>query len=167
MEKHKKNQGCFTLKCSVVISYLISIISNILLTITLFLSEHHYRWFGFMFHSLIVFFSIISLKNLIIFSNKNLLRYRNSTRYYSLFLLITVLYYFSLITYNIYTDTDIDLIYFFSFCIIIWSIFHYLFVTIINSFIKALEDRPAQTGSINLIDKNLRDLMINSSDNRY
>ena len=81
--------------------------------------------------------------------------------------MITIIYYFSLIVYNFYTETDIDLIYFFSFCIIIWSIFHYLFVTIINSFIKALEDRPAQTGSIKLIDKNLRDLMLNSSDNRY
>jgi len=167
MNKNINNNSCFSLKCSVLISYLISIISNILLTIILFLSEHHYKWFGFMFHSLIIFFSIISLKNVLIFSNKNLIRYRSSTKYYSLFLLITVLYYFSIIMYNFYNDIDIDLIYFFSVCIIVWSVFHYLFVSIINSFIRVLEDRPGQTGSIKLIDKNLRDLMINSSENGY
>ena len=36
----KKSQGCFTLKCSVIISYLVSITSNILLTVILYLSDH-------------------------------------------------------------------------------------------------------------------------------
>ena len=68
------------------------------------------------------------------------------------------------IIYMFVTKTNMDLIYYFTFCILIWCIFHGLFISIVNSFIRALEDRPAQKGTnVKMIDKNLRDLMLSSN----
>ena len=160
----KKSQGCFTLKCSVLLSYMVSITSNILLTVILYLSDHGYKWPGYFLHFLVLLCSVFSLKNLLNFSNKNLLRYRSMTKYYSIALILTGFFYFVVIIYMFITKTDMDLIYYFTFCILIWCIFHGLFVSIINSFIRALEDRPAQKGTnVKMIDKNLRDLMLSSN----
>ena len=160
----KKSQGCFTLKCSVIISYLVSITSNILLTVILYLSDHGYKWFGYILHFLVLLCSALSLRHLLNFSNKNLLRYKSMTKYYSLNLILTGFFYFVVIIYMFVKQIDMDLIYYFTFCILIWCIFHGLFISIINSFIRALEDRPAQKGTnVKMIDKNLRDLMLSSN----
>ena len=159
----KQVRGCLNLKFSIIISYAISEISNVLLFIILFLSDKQYKWIGALLHIIVVSTCLISLKNLLYFTNKVLIRYKSITRYYTLSLLSTGLFYIIIIIYCFSSKTDIDLIYFYTFCIIIWCVFHYLFITIIYSFLQALGDRPAQTGtSANLIDKNLKDLMINS-----
>ena len=67
----KKSQGCFALKCSVLLSYLVSITSNVLLTVILYLSDHGYKWPGYFLHFLVLLCSGLSLKNLLNFSNKN------------------------------------------------------------------------------------------------
>jgi hypothetical protein len=56
-----------------------------------------------------------------------------------------------------------DFIYVYFFCILFFGIFHYIFIDIIKSFIKALEDKPSGNKGIttNLIDKNLKALMVN------
>lgn len=163
--KKKKAQGWFTLKCSVILSYLVSITSNILLVIILYLSDHGYKWPGFFLHSLVLLCSILSLRNLINFSGKNTLRFKSMTKYYSINLTLTGIFYFGIIIYMIITKTDMELIYYFTFCIFIWCIFHGLFISVINSFIKGLEDRPAQQGgSDRMIDKNLRDLMLSNQE---
>ena len=82
----KKSQGCFTLlKCSVLISYMVSITSNILLTVILYLSDHGYKWPGYFLHFLVLLCSVLSLKNL--------LRYKSMTKYYSLSLILTGFFY--------------------------------------------------------------------------
>ena len=86
------------------------------------------------------------------------------TKYYSLNLILTGFFYFVVIIYMFVKQIDMDLIYYFTLCILIWCIFHGLFISIINSFIRALEDRPAQKGTnVKMIDKNLRDLMLSSN----
>lgn len=162
----KKKEGCFTLRCSVIISYLISVTSNILLVVILFLSDHGYKWLGFMFHGLVFGFTGLSLRSLTNFSKTSLIKYQSWTRYYSLSLVATGLFYIGILIYNFATSTDMDLFYFFFFCIVIWCVFHGLFVSIIQSFIKMLEDRPNQ-GKPNMktVDKNLRDLMLNPNTN--
>ena len=150
-QQKRKSQSCLTLKCSVIVSYIVSITSNILLTVILYLSDHGYKWFGYVFHTLVLACSFLSLKHLLTFSSKNLLRYKSMTKYYSLNLIVTAVF------------LKIK-IYYFTFCILIWCIFHGLFISIINSFIRTLEDRPAQKGSnVKMIDKNLRDLMLSSN----
>lgn len=163
-QKRKKSQSCLTLKCSVIVSYIVSITSNILLAVILYLSDHGYKWFGYVFHTLVLVCSFLSLKHLLTFSSKNLLRYKSMTKYYSLNLIVTAVFYFIVIIYMFIKQIDMDLIYYFTFCILIWCIFHGLFISIINSFIRTLEDRPAQKGSnVKMIDKNLRDLMLSSN----
>ena len=158
-----KKQGCLSLKLSVIISYIISLISNLLLLIILFLTDHSYKWIGLIIHLLIIICSLSSLKNLITFNNRNLIKYKSYTSYFTLVTIIGGTFYIIIIIYSFVTKVDMDLIYFYTFCIIIWCIFHYLFITIIYSFIRALEDRPGQTGvTSNLIDKNLKELMVNS-----
>ena len=162
----KKSQGCFTLKCSVIISYLVSITSNVLLTVILYLSDHGYKYPGYFLHFLVLLTALLSLRNLLNFSSKNLLRYKSMTRYYSVGLVLTGVFYIIVIVYMFIGQIDMDLIYYFTFCILIWCIFHGLFISIINSFIRALEDRPAQKGTnVKMIDKNLRDLMLSSQNN--
>ena len=129
----KKSQGCFTLKCSVLLSYLVSITWYVLLTVILYLSDHGYKWPGYFLHFLVLLCSGLSLKNLLNFSNKNWLRYRSMTKYYSIALVLTGFFYFVVIVYMFVTKTDMDLIYYFTFCILIWCIFYGLFVSIIRN----------------------------------
>lgn len=161
--KVKQIRGCLNLKLSVIISYAISVISNVLLFIILFLSEKFYKWIGALLHIAVILTCLLSLKNIINFTNKVLIRYKSITRYYTLSLLATGVFYIIVIIYCFASKNDIDLIYFFIFCIIICGVFHYLFITVIYSFLQALGDKPNQTGTTaNLIDKNLKDLMVNS-----
>ena len=160
----KKSPGCLTLKCSVFTSYLVSMTSNILLIATLYLTDHGYKWFGYFLHGLVLLLCVLSLKNLLNFSNKNLLRYKSATKYYSLALMLTGCFYFIVLIYLFVKQIDMDLIYYFAFCILVWCIFHGLFISTIKSFIRTLEDRPAQKGTnVKMIDKNLRDLMLSSN----
>lgn len=162
----KKKESCFSLKCSVIISYLISITSNILLVVILFLSEHGYKWPGFMFHGVVFTFTGLSLRSLTTFSKTSLIRYQSWTRYYALSLVVTGLFYIGVLIYNFVTSTDMDLFYFFFFCIVIWCVFHGLFVSIIQSFIKVLEDRPVQGKPYSkTVDKDLQKMMLSTNTN--
>jgi hypothetical protein len=111
----KQVRGCLNLKFSIIISYAISVISNVLLFIILFLSDKQYKWIGALLHIIVVSTSLISLKNLLYFSNKVLIRYKSITRYYTLSLLSTGLFYIIIIIYCFSSKTDIDLIYFYTF----------------------------------------------------
>jgi hypothetical protein len=161
-QKEKKH-GFINLKTSILISYIISILSNFFLIIILFTTNHLYKWVGLIFHILIIITSILSLKNIITFNNNNLLKYKSYTNYYSLILLITGSFYVIILIYCFVSKVDMDFIYVYFFCILFFGIFHYIFIDIIKSFIKALEDKPSGNKGIttNLIDKNLKALMVN------
>lgn len=163
-QQKKKKEGCFTLKCSVIVSYLISLTSNLLLVVILFLTDHGYKWPGLFSHILVFIFTGLSLKALMAFSKSNLIRYQAFTKYFAFSLAATGVFYVAVLIYMLVTKTDMDLIYYLFFCIAIWCVFHGLFISIIHSFIKALEDRPNQ-GKPNAmsVDKNLRDLMLSSN----
>ena len=85
-QKEKKH-GFINLKTSILISYIISILSNFFLIIILFTTNHLYKWVGLIFHILIIITSILSLKNIITFNNNNLLKYKSYTNYFSLILI--------------------------------------------------------------------------------
>lgn len=170
MEKNKKNknQGCLNLRCSVIVSYIVSISSNILLSAILFLSDRSYKLIGILLHIVVLLIGLYSLRNVLkkLSSPKNCINYRRITKYFKLSISLTGFFYLIVIIYHIVKKEDLDIIYYFAFCIIIWCIFHGLFISIITSFIKSLEDRPAKKSTeVKLIDKNLRDLIINSNQN--
>mgnify|MGYP003302682265 CR=1 FL=1 len=166
--KKKKNTGFVNLRCSVIVSYLVSIASNILLSIILFLSEHGYQWVGLLLHLGVLGFCILSLHNLLkgTSTNKNILKYKSMTRFYTITIIVTGIFYGIVIVYLFASKQDQDLIYYFTFCIIIYCVFHGLFVSIIRSYIKTMEDRPAKKSTeVKLIDKNLRELILDSQNN--
>ena len=105
----KKSPGCLTLKCSVFASYLVSMTSNILLIATLYLTDHGYKWLGYFLHGLVLLLCVLSLKNLLNFSNKNLLRYKSATKYYSLALILTGFFYFAVIIYLFVKQIELTL----------------------------------------------------------
>ena len=92
-----------------------------------------------------------------------MLKYKSYTNYYSLILLITGSFYVIILIYCFVSKVDMDFIYVYFFSILFFGIFHYIFIDIIKSFIKALEDKPSGNKGIttNLIDKNLKALMVN------
>ncbi len=57
---------------------------------------------------------------------------------------------------------DKEILHFYAFCIIIWSSFHYILISIINSYIQALIDRPELISSKQApeVDKNLEEMML-------
>lgn len=165
----KKNQGgCLNLKCSVMVSYVVSLTSNLLLAIILFLSEHGYKWIGLLLHIVIIILAFLSLRNLIFRSNhsKSLIKFKSLTKFFTTSLIVTGVFYGIVVIYLFATKQDQDLIFYFAFCIIIWCIFHGLFISIIRAFIKSLEDRPAKkSNEVKLIDENLRNLIVNQNAN--
>ena len=76
------------------------------------------------------------------------------SRYYTLSLLATGIFYIIITIYCFASNQEKDLIFFSTFCIIIWIVFHYFFVTIIYNFIGAIGSSKSSNVSANLIDKN-------------
>ena len=113
-----KKQGCLSLKLSVIISYIISLISNLLLLIILFLTDHSYKWIGLIIHLLIIICSLSSLKNLITFNNRNLIKYKSYTSYFTLVTSIGGIFYNIIIIYSFVAKVDVELIYFILFVLL-------------------------------------------------
>lgn len=163
--KKKKSAGCINLRCSVIVSYLVSMASNILLAIILFLSEHGYKWIGFLLHLGVLSFSYLSLRSLLhkTTTSKSILKYKSMTKFFTICVAVTGVFYSIVIIYLFATKQDQDLIYYFTFCIIIYCVFHGLFVSIIKSYIKTMEDRPAkQSKSTAIVNKDLRELILSN-----
>ncbi len=85
------------------------------------------------------------------------------TKFFTICVAVTGVFYSIVIIYLFATKQDQDLIYYFTFCIIIYCVFHGLFVSIIKSYIKTMEDRPAkQSKSTAIVNKDLRELILSN-----
>ena len=150
----KKGEGCLNLKLSIMVAYCVSLISNIFLLLILFYTNQGYKWFGIIFLLISIATGVISLKLIFSFTNKSIFRYKSMSRYYTLSLLLTGIFYIIITIYCFASNQEKDLIFFSTFCIIIWIVFHYFFVTIIYNFIGAIGSSKSSNVSANLIDKN-------------
>ena len=149
----KKGEGCLNLKQSILVSYGVSFISNIFLFLNQFYTEGIYKWFGILFHLIVISTCLISLKLIYSFNNKTIIRYKSMSRYYTLSLLATGIFYIIIIIYSFASNNNNDLIYFMTFSIIAWIVFHYFFVTIIYNFIGVVGTSKS-SNTTGLIDKN-------------
>ena len=149
----KKGEGCLNLKQSILVSYGISFISNIFLFLIQLYTEGIYKWFGILFHLIVISTCLISLKLIYSFNNKTIIRYKSMSRYYTLSLLATGIFYIIIIIYSFASNNNNDLIYFMTFSIIAWIVFHYFFVTIIYNFIGVVGTSKS-SNTAGLIDKN-------------
>ena len=64
-KNNKKHKCCISMRIAVLISYLVSIASNIILSIIIYLTNHGFKWFGYLIHFCILFSNFVSLKHLL------------------------------------------------------------------------------------------------------
>ena len=133
-EKNKKTKTFLSIKTSIILSYIVSICSNITLFMIFYLVEHKYKFFGLFLHLLMI---IISVVFVFIFKfdkkNKKLKFYRSFMRYFSIIVNFAYIFYLALLIYMYIYKYDIDIYYFFSVCVILWSIFHLILITKVNA----------------------------------
>ncbi len=162
-KKTKKNKGCISMKFAVIISYMVSIISNIILSIIIYLTNHLYKWFGYIIHFFLLFSVFYSLKLLLLPSSKIIKKYINITKFFTLILMCSTIFYFSIFVYMFIKKVDKEVSYFYGFCVLIWSLYHYILISIIFSYIQAISDRPEdiQGKKAPKVDKDLEEIMLN------
>ena len=162
-KRNKKHKGCISMKFAVLISYIVSIISNIILSIIFYLTNHYFKWIGYLIHFLILFSNFISLKHLLYPSGKIIKKYYSTTKFFTLSLMSSTVFYFSLFVYMFLKNIDKEISYFYGFCVLIWSLYHYILISIIFSYIQAISDRPEQSQGkmAPKVDKNLEEIMLN------
>ena len=162
-KKNKKHKGCISMKFAVLISYLVSIASNIILSIIFYLTNHSFKWIGYLIHFFILFSIFVSLKHLLLPSGKLIKKYISITKCLTVSLMSSTIFYFSIFVYMFLKKVDKEIAYFYGFCLLIWSLYHYILISIIFSYIQALSDRPDQAHgkSAPKVDKNLEEIMLN------
>lgn len=152
LKNSKKKRYCLSFKQVIIICYLFSFISNSILFFILTISGHGFKWIGYVCHLFFGLCMLLSIKNLILFNNKNFLRYKVITKYLSLFTGIIFMFYFIIITYLAIDQNDNELLVFYIYTMVMWIIFHLLFVSIVKMFIHSLDDKP----TLKLFDNGLR-----------
>ncbi|MCQ2820759.1 MAG: hypothetical protein MJ252_26165 [archaeon] len=126
--------------------------------------EHNYKWITLIFHILIIFLSLLSFKTLLNFSGKNLLRFKTFSSFYMITFITCFITYGIIIGYLIVSKDDQDIIIYLFLCLVVWSIFNGLFLSVIKSFINNMEDRPSKKNSeINLLDNAMEDYILYSN----
>ena len=162
-KKNKKTKGCISMKFAVFVSYIVSIASNIILSIIFYLTNHSFKWIGYFIHCLILLSNMISLKHLLYPTGKIIKKYYSTTKFFTLSLMSSTVFYFSIFVYMFLKNVDKEISYFYGFCILIWSLYHYILISIIFSYIQAISDRPEQSQgkSAPKVDKDLQEIMLN------
>ena len=162
-KKSKKSKGCISMKLAVVISYIVSVISNIILSIIFYLTNHLYKWIGYLIHFFLLFSVFYSLKLLFLPPNKIVKKYITITKFFTISLMSSTIFYFSIFIYMFVQKVDKEISYFYGFCVLIWSLYHYILISIIFSYIQAISDRPeeVQGKKAPKVDKDLEEIMLN------
>ena len=93
-KKPKKSKGCISMKLAVVISYIVSIISNIILSVIFYLTDHLYKWIGYIIHFFLLFSVFYSLKLLFLPPNKIVKKYITITKFFTMALMSSTIFYF-------------------------------------------------------------------------
>ena len=159
----KTNKVCISMKFAVIISYIVSLISNIILSIIFHLTGHTYKWLGYMIHFMILFSVFYSLKLLVLPPSKIVKKYFMITKFFTGVLMSSTIFYFCIFVYMFTKKVDKEISYFYGFCVLIWSLYHYILISIIFSYIQAISDRPeeVQGKKAPKVDKDLEEIMLN------
>ena len=116
MDSRRKNPGCLNLQVTILISYLISIISNFLLILIMYFAGNVPGYFALGFSVGEILLCLLSFKYYLTYTTNTIIRFRSSTRFFI-----------------------------FGFAIIAWFVFHYLQFQLVNSFITNLEGKSGVT----------------------
>ena len=143
MNNKKDSNYFFTIKSFILICISISIGTNLILFLIYFLSDHHYKYFGIIIHSLLILLGIINICYLFSNEQKNsyLKKYKSSIFFFSSFIYISFILYLILIIYMYIYKYDIDIFYFYAICVLLWGLFHLSLILIIKSYIGETSKR--------------------------
>ena len=141
----RKNPGCLNLSVTILISYLISIISNFLLIIMMYFVGNTAAYIALGFSVVEILLCLLSFKYYLTYTNNTIIRFRSATRFFILgFVVTAACYIIAFIVFVVQSYLQYH-IYFFAFAIIAWFVFHYLQFSLINSFITNLEGKSGVT----------------------
>ena len=152
----RRNPGCLNLQVSILISYLISIISNFFLIIIIYGTTIKAKWIGVAFSIVLILLCLLSFKYYLTYTSNTVIRFRSSTRFYILCFVATGICYIVLFILLVTDQSSSfsDYSFFFGFAFIAWFVFHYLLFSLLNSFIKGLEGKSG----VSLIDRDFKEL---------
>ena len=141
----RKNPGCLNLQVTILISYLISIISNFLLIIMMYFAGNAPGYVALVFSVIEILLCLLSFKYYLTYTSNTIIRFRSSTRFFILGFVATGICYVIVFIIFIAKSYIESHIYFFGFAIIAWFVFHYLQFSLINQFITNLEGKSGVT----------------------
>ena len=141
----RRNPGCLNLQVSILISYLISIVSNFFLIIIIYSTTIGSKWVGVVFSTILILLCLLSFKYYLTYTSNTIIRFRSSTRFFILGFVATGVCYVIVFIIFIIKSYLQQHIYFFGFAIIAWFVFHYLQFSLVNSFITNLEGKSGVT----------------------
>ena len=152
----RRNPGCLNLQVSILISYLISILSNFFLIIIIYGTTITAKWIGVAFSIVLILLCLLSFKYYLTYTSNTVIRFRSSTRFFILSFVVTGICYIVLFILLITDKSESfsDYSFFFGFAFIAWFVFHFLLFSLLNSFIKGLEGKSG----VSLIDRDFKEL---------
>ena len=153
----RKNPGCLNLQVTILISYLISIISNFLLIIMMYFAGNAPGYVALVFSVIEILLCLLSFKYYLTYTSNTIIRFRSSTRFFILGFVATGVCYVIVFIIFIIKSYLQQHIYFFGFAIIAWFVFHYLQFSLVNSFITNLEGKSGVT----ILERYFKELGIN------
>jgi hypothetical protein len=152
----RRNPGCLNLQLSILISYLVSIISNFFLIMIMYTLKAGFLWVGIGFSIALILLTLFSLKYYLTYTSNTVIRFRSSTRFYILCFLANVICYivlFIILLFDGYGRID-DFKFFLGFGMLAWLVFHYLHFSLVNNFIKNLEGKSG----VSLVERDFKEL---------
>ena len=140
-----RNPGCLNLQVTILISYLISIMSNFLLILIMYFAGNTPGYIALGFSVVEILLCLLSFKYYLTYTSNTIIRFRSSTRFFILGFVATAICYVIVFIIFIAKSYIESHIYFFGFAIIAWFVFHYLQFSLINQFITNLEGKSGVT----------------------
>ena len=152
----RRNPGCLNLQLSILISYLVSIISNFFLIMIMYTLKAGFLWVGIGFSIVLILLTLFSLKYYLTYTSNTVIRFRSSTRFYILCFLANVICYIVLFLILLFDEEGrIDSYkYFLGFSFLAWIFFHFLHFSLVNNFIKGLEGKSG----VSLVERDFKEL---------
>lgn len=163
-QKKQKGFDCFSFESSAVISHYISLISNIVLFLILVVSEIGSKWIGIILH--LIWCALLGyILNIIHhYSAKQIKILKLCYKGLFITILAILIYYICSLVELKKNESDQQFVQFFLFCFCVLMFYHIMFGVIIFRYVNFLAVRPKQKDNKIFIDKNLNELIKNSTE---
>lgn len=159
-KQQKESINLFSLKFSIILSYYITMFSNSLLIVILYLSDLNYKLISYLLHLILIIVAFLSLRIVNNYTSHRLKLYRLFYRTISFVVISGIIYYIVVLVKMACDESYLSLVLVFVGCMIIWGIYHIMFIILIKMFMNTLQQRPMQKETKNIVDKKLTEMML-------